>query len=89
MEVKTFLAPSHYFEALVTKEKPWVISGTVCVHLYRYTCEQVPETHEVICQRLEELWTHSKNKHEITPLEVAAREFGYVYRGNWGENSQE
>lgn len=65
-------------------DSPHCFNGIVSIKKYRITIEVVQEPIEVYQQRLEKLWTESDNHHHWHPLENAAKEIGYEFKGGFG-----
>lgn len=65
--------------------EPSCFNGAVSIKKYKVTAEIIEEAPEVYQQRLEKLWIESDNWHHRGPLQLAADEIGYVYKGDFVE----
>lgn len=65
--------------------EPSCFNGSVSIKKYKVTAELIEEPIEVYQERLEKLWIESDNWHHRGPLQFAANEIGYVYKGDFGE----
>jgi len=66
--------------------EPSAFNGRVSVRKYRVTVELIEEPIEVIHERLESLWLACDNWHHLGPLEAAAKQYGYTFKGQRGTN---
>jgi hypothetical protein len=64
--------------------KPSCFNGNVSFKKYRVTIEIIDEPVEVYQERLEKLWVECDNFHHWTPLDEAAAEIGYTFKGERG-----
>jgi hypothetical protein len=48
------------------------------------TFEEVVESHEILCDRLQELWDYCDNHHNVSSLKVMAKKFHYNLNGQYG-----
>lgn len=67
-------------------EKPSCFNGQVSVKRYKITIEIIDEPIEVYQERLEKLWVESDNHHHYRPLQAAADELGYTFKGGFGSD---
>lgn len=66
------------------RNEPSAFNGGVHVRIYRTTVELVNEPIEVIHERLEKLWLICDNWHNWGPLQAAAKEYRYTFKGERG-----
>lgn len=64
---------------------PAVCGGEVNIRRFQVTVEEIPEPHEVLCERLQYLWEHSCNVEDTLPIQMEAKKIGYILRGNRGD----
>jgi len=61
------------------------VSGTSLYPSYRFlSFLTIEEPRDVICERLEKLWTQCDNFHHYQPLQAKAKELGYIFKGRFG-----
>jgi hypothetical protein len=65
-------------------KEPSSFNGNVSFKKYRVTVEIIDEPIEVYQERLEKLWVECNNYHQWGPLEYAAAEIGYTFKGERG-----
>lgn len=65
-------------------DKPDCFNGVVSIKRYKVTVELIEEPIEVYQERLEKLWVECDNWHHWNPLENAAKEIGYTFKGERG-----
>jgi hypothetical protein len=74
-----------YFETRDWEQKePSVWNGEVKIRRYRITIEEIPESVEVLADRLQTLWDLSDKYHHSEPLLNAAKRLGYALKGDRG-----
>lgn len=66
------------------RDTPSCFNGVVSIKRYRVTVEVIEEPIEVYQERLEKLWVESDNHHHYVPLQSAAAQLGYEFKGQWG-----
>lgn len=69
-------------------DEPHVMNGIVSFRKWRFTAELVEEPTEVLAERLQHLWDHTRNTHHWQPLRKAAASIGYELQGSPGSRSK-
>lgn len=85
-EFETFRPVEQYLENALIQRKFSCYNGMVRVRRYRITVEEIEEPVEVLAERLQYLWDHSKNHHDTMPLRKEAEKIGYTLQGERGRN---
>lgn len=87
-EIITFRKPklNDYSDKSGVNVKPTSFNGMVNIERYKITIEKLDEPKEIICERLEYLWTHESNFHQYEPLKEKAKELNYEFKGKFGES---
>ena len=84
--VETFRSTLGYWINTIREDNPSCLNGIVSVERWRVTVEKIEESPDVICERLEKLWCESDNHHHYRPIQAKALEYGYTFKGEFGEN---
>lgn len=64
------------FDFFAQRSEPTCFNGIVDVRRYKITVELVPESDDVVYQRILGMWETTSNHHEWGPLQAAAKEIG-------------
>lgn len=70
-------------------DQPNCFNGNVSIKKYRITVEVIEEPIEVYQERLEKLWLECDNWHHWGPLENAAAQIGYKFKGELGSQRKD
>ena len=84
-EIITFCKSSF---GIVEKREPSSFNGDVEIKKYKITIEEIEEPKEILCKRLEELWTHENNFHQYHLLEKEAKKLDYEFKGEFGKKEE-
>lgn len=87
--IETFMSPSYMMLKNLKQKEPSCFNGLVRVRRYRITIEEIPESKEVIEERLEKLWVESDNSHHMKPLNSVASSMKYKFKGTWASKRKE
>ncbi len=82
--IETFSKPESWEFDRMKDSEPSCFNGWVSIKRYRITIEEIEEPIEVLQARLEDLWLHCDNWRHWQPLENAAKQLNYTFRGERG-----
>ena len=84
IDFETFQPLSEYSANHLIQTEPTAFNGVVRIRKYRIRCEEVPESTEMLCNRLQELWDKCDNFHHWNPIKSEAKKLGYELKGSAG-----
>lgn len=77
-EIETYHDPRDYWlnELASRFDKPSCFNGQVSIRRYRVHVYEIPESKEILVERLRHLWWNCDNHHHFKPLKHAAETLG-------------
>lgn len=75
---ETFRRPSSFSVGQWEQKEPDCFNSIVSIRKYRITIEEIPESKDVLIERLRKLWRENDNHHHYGPLRAEAVQLGIV-----------
>ena len=69
----------------MTQDSPSCFNGMIRIKKYRVTIEEIEESDEVMAQRLQDLWEHSRSWHDGADIQKEAKKRGVELVGERGK----
>ena len=84
--LKTMIPPNNIFDYynIIINNTPTSFNGFVRFKKYKITIEEINESKEILCKRLEKLWCEEKNYHQYKPLQEEAKKLKYKFKNSFG-----
>lgn len=83
-EFETFRKPGWYEADALTCDQPTCFNGNVEIRRYRIRFEEIEESKDILAERLQHLWDHGDNHHQVGPLKGEAKKIGIELKGSYG-----
>jgi sensor histidine kinase regulating citrate/malate metabolism len=84
IEFETFRYITDYDVYNLKLTNPSSFNGHVRIHKFKVTVELIEESEEVYNERIQYLWDHCDNHHQLIAIQQKARELNYTLIGNSG-----
>lgn len=86
VEFETYLRP-HLNGQDYEQDTPSAFNGEIRIRRFRITVEEVEESNDILCERLQSLWEQGGSWQLEAIFKEAADELGYKLQGTYGSKA--